>query len=108
MGVFDYLLGAIIQPAGLIDFIPQTELIEDAIRWADEKYNVVCNNKQTAVAVLYLQGISVYRSLIVDENGTQCRYDDPRKISDNYFSIELPQNEIENLRRDRYIIIKKY
>ena len=74
----------------------------------NEKYNLVCNNKQTAVAVLYLQGISVYRSLIVDDNGTQCRYDDPRKLSDNYFSIELPQNEIENLRRDRYIIIKKY
>jgi hypothetical protein len=55
-----------------------------------------------------LQGISVYRSLIVDDNGTLCRYDDPRKLSDNYFSIELPQNEIENLRRDGYIIIKKY
>ena len=83
-------------------------LIEESIRWADEKYSAVCNDKQTSVVILYLRGISVYRSLIVDDNGTQCRYDDSRKLSDNYFSIELPQNEMENLRRDRYTILKKY
>ena len=83
-------------------------LIEESIRWADEKYSAVCNEKQTAVVILYLRGISVYRSLIVDDNGIQYRYDDSEMLLENYNDLKLLQNVIESLRRDGYIIIKKY
>lgn len=45
--------------------------IEDCIQWADEKYDSVCKNSDTGVAILYLREQSVYRSLIVTHNGVQ-------------------------------------
>lgn len=61
-----------------------------------------------AVAILYLREKSVYRSLIVTINGTQKRYDDPKMIASNYNDLHLEQSQIESLRKNGHIIIKKY
>ena len=50
--------------------------IEECIQWADEKYDSVCKSSDSAVAILYLREQSVYRSLIVYNNGAPKRYDD--------------------------------
>lgn len=82
--------------------------IDDTIQWADEKYDSVCKSSDSAVAILYLCEQSVYRSLIVTSNGTQIRYDDPKMIASNYNDLHIEQSQIESLRKNGYIIIKKY
>lgn len=82
--------------------------IEDCIQWADEKYDSVCKNSDTGVAILYLREQSVYRSLIVTHNGVQKRYDDSKMVVHNYNDLHLEQSQIESLRKNGYIIIKKY
>ena len=82
--------------------------IDDCIQWADEKYDSVCKNSDSAVAILYLREQSVYRSLIATINGTRKRYDDPKMIASNYNELHLEQSQIESLRKNGYIIIKKY
>lgn len=82
--------------------------IEDTIQWADEKYDCVCKNSDSAIAILYLREKCVYRSLIVTNNGTWKRHDDPKMIASNYNNLNLEQSQIESLRKNGYIIIKKY
>jgi len=82
--------------------------IEDSIQWADEKYDSVCKNSDTGVAILYLHEQSVYRSLIVTHNGVQKRYDDSKMVAHNYNDLHLEQCQIGSLRKNGYIIIKKY
>ena len=82
--------------------------IDDCIQWADEKYDSVCKNSDTGVAILYLREQSVYRSLIVTHNGVQKRYDDSKMVVHNYNDLHLEQSQIESLRKNGYIIIKKY
>ena len=84
------------------------DIIEKSIKWADKQYKNVCSNNQPAVAILYLRGISLFRSLIVEENGEQHKYDDTKAIVDNYKDLNLDSNLNESLIRDRYVIIKKY
>ena len=82
--------------------------IEDTIQWADEKYDSVCKSSDRAVAILYLRELSVYRSLIITRNGVQKRYDDSKMVVHNYNDLHLEQSQIESLRKNGYIIIKKY
>ena len=82
--------------------------IDDTIQWADEKYDSVCKSSDSAVAILYLREQSVYRSLIVTHNGVQKRYDDSKMVAHNYNDLHLEQSQIEPLRKNGYIIIKKY
>lgn len=82
--------------------------IDDCIQWADEKYDSVCKNSDTGVAILYLREQSVYRSLIVTHNGVKKRYDDSKMVAHNYNDLHLAPNQIESLRKNGYIIIKKY
>ena len=82
--------------------------IDDTIQWADEKYDSVCKSSDSAVAILYLREQSVYRSLIVTHNGAPKQYDDSKMVAHNYNDIHLEQSQIESLRKNGYIIIKKY
>lgn len=82
--------------------------IDDCIQWADEKYDSVCKSSDSAVAILYLREQSVYRSLIVYNNGTPKRYDDPKMIASNYNDLHLEQSQTESLRKNGYVVIKKY
>ena len=84
------------------------DIIKESIKWADKQYKNVCSNNQPAVAILYLRGNSLFRSLIVEENGEQHKYDDTKAIVDNYKDLNLDYNLNESLTRDRYVIIKKY
>lgn len=96
----------IAQLAALV--LTNRDIIKESIKWADKRYKDLCNNNQMAVAILYLQGKALYRSLIVAENGNQHRYDDTRAIVDNYKDLDLDSDMNESLTRDGYIVIKKY
>lgn len=82
--------------------------IDDCIQWADEKYDSVCKNSDTGVAILYLREQSVYRSLIVTHNGVQKRYDDSKMVAHNYNDLHLEQSMMELLIKNSYVVIKKY
>ena len=84
------------------------DIIKESIKWADKQYINVCSNNQPAVAILYLQGNSLFRSLIVEENGEQHKYDDTKAIVDNYKDLDLDFDIVESLTRDRFVVIKKY
>lgn len=84
------------------------DIIKESINWADKQYINVCSNNQMAIAILYLQGKTLYRSLIVAENGNQHKYDDTKALADNYRDLDLDSDINESLARDGYIIIKKY
>ena len=84
------------------------DIIKESIKWADKKYINVCSNNQTAVAILYLRGMALYRSLIVAENGNQHRYDDTKTVADNYKDLDLDSDIVESLTRDGFVVIKKY
>ena len=82
--------------------------IQDSIHWADEKYDSVCKSGDRAVAILFLREQSVYRSLIVTQDGVQRRYEDSKIVLSNYNDSHLEESQIESLRKNGYIIIKKY
>ena len=84
------------------------DIIKESINWADKQYINVCSNNQMAIAILYLQGKTLYRSLIVAENGNQHKYDDTKALADNYRDLDLDSDINESLARDGYFIIKKY
>lgn len=102
-----FITGLIYSPL-LNLFNGENSEIEDSIQWADEKYDSVCKSSDRAVAILYLREQSVYRSLIVTNNGTRKRYDDHKMLASNYNDLHLEQSLIESLRKNGYIIIKKY
>ena len=102
-----FITGLIYSPL-LNLFNGENSEIEDSIQWADEKYDSVCKSSDRAVATLYLREQSVYRSLIVTNNGTRKRYDDHKMLASNYNDLHLEQSQIESLRKNGYIIIKKY
>lgn len=84
-------------------------IIENNIKWADKEYKRVCSNNQRAVAILYLRGNSLFRSLVVTtKNGEQHKYDDTKALADNYKDLNLDSDLKESLIKDGYIIIKKY
>lgn len=82
--------------------------IDDCIQWADEKYGSVCKSSDSAVAILYLREQSVYRSLIATINGIQKRYDDSKMVAHNYSDLHIEQSMMELLRKNGYVVIKKY
>lgn len=83
--------------------------IDDTIQWADEKYDSVCKSSDSAVAILYLREQSVYRSLIVYNNGTPKRYDDPQSLANiSDYDSNFPINAIESLKNDGFFIVRTY
>lgn len=86
---------------------PFDGFIKSSIEWADKVYKDMCKSKESAVAYIKLEGALMIRELVVLSNttGEELHYNDKAVIV--RFTI-LPSEQFEELKRNGFIIIKKY
>ena len=90
--------------------LPFDGFIKSSIEWADKVYKEVCKSKDSAVAYIKLEGVSMIRELVVlsSANGEALCYED-KTVLENIHSYTIsPSEQFEELKRNGYIIIKKY
>lgn len=107
MGFFDFT--PFIMTSGVIIVDPNKELINNAIQWADLKYSEECKNSEKAIARIKLSGNMLIRELLIlQEEKARC-YEDI--ISEDFSQMDgefLPTEQMNELKRNRYLIIKRY
>lgn len=107
MGLFDFFPP--FMTSGVMIFEPNKELINNTIQWADLKYTEECMNGEKAIARIKLLGNMLIRELIIiQEERARC-YEDI--ISEDFSQMDgecLPAEQMNELKRNRYLIIKKY
>lgn len=111
MGVFDFLLTHLCSTVvGAIKVDYGKELMKDIICWADTIYSEHCKNGEKAFACLELRGKALFKrfyiiqgeeilcleNIIITENVSE--------IGDDFITSE----EQDELRRNHFLIIKKY
>lgn len=108
MGFFGFIPPSMIT-TGVIIFDPNKELINNTIQWADLKYSEECKNGEKAIARIKLFGNILIRELFIIQGEEVRRYEE---IISEYFSQMdaefLTVEQMDELKRNRYLIIKKY
>lgn len=100
----------------IIGFIPflllntNRDIIKESINWADAKYySEECKNDEKAFACIKLSGNMLIRELIIiQEEKVRCYKD---IISEDFSQMDgecLPTKKMNELKRNRYLIIKRY
>lgn len=90
--------------------LPFDGFIKSSIEWADKVYKEMCKSKESAVAYVKLEGVSMIRELVVlsNTNGEEVHCKDRAVIENLHSCTILPSEQFEELKRNGYIIIKKY
>ena len=90
--------------------LPFDGFIKSSIEWADKVYKDMCKSKEPAVAYIKVEGVSIIRELVVisNINGEEIHYKDKAIIENLHSCTILPSEQFEELKRNGFIIIKKY
>lgn len=84
-------------------------VIDETLKWGDNKYASLCKNKENAVTFFYIQGENIFRSFIIITNETRQRYDDPQSLANiSDYDSNFPINVIESLKNDGFFIVRTY
>lgn len=84
-------------------------VIDETLKWGDNKYASLCKNKENAVTFFFIQGENIYRSFIIITNETRQRYDDPQSLANiSDYDSNFPINVIESLKNDGFFIVRTY
>lgn len=84
-------------------------VIDETLKWDDNKYASLCKNKENAVTFFYIQGENIFRSFIIITNETRQRYDDPQSLANiSDYDSNFPINVIESLKNDGFFIVRTY
>ena len=84
-------------------------VIDETLKWGDNKYASLCKNKENAVTFFYIQGENIFRSFIIITNETRQRCDDPQSLANiSDYDSNFPINVIESLKNDGFFIVRTY
>ena len=110
MGFFDFLLpprDPIVLGAIVVDY--GKELMKGIISWADSEYLEHCKNGEKAFACLVLRGQALFRRFYFFQGEALCYSEDI--ITENLSQMHkecLTTEQMDELKRNRYLIIKRY
>lgn len=84
-------------------------VIDETLKWGDNKYASLCKSKENAVTFFYIQGENIFRSFIIITNETRQRYNDPQSLANvSDYDSNFPINVIESLKNDGFFIFRTY
>ena len=110
MGTFDFLLRHLCSTVvGAIKVDYGKELMKDIICWADTIYSEHCKNGEKAFACLELRGQALFRRFYFYQGEALCYSEDI--ITEDLSQMHkecLTTEQMDELKRNRYLIIKRY